>query len=154
MVDILRSQQCWFSFCWAHTMGVYDALFSGGSSFGWVANTGASNRRSGMEWFNILTVGALIVGIVYRLTAFIALDEACAPYENFGAVAFGGYVAYMMAPVARVSLMERLSSGTEEEREGKMLPIPLPIVAAALTILGVVFLSGWANARCGLEAKV
>lgn len=153
MVDILRSQQCWFSFCWAHTMGVYDALFSGGSKFGWVANTGASSRRSGMEWFNILAVAALLAGIAWRLVAFIVLDEACSPYENFGAVAFGGYVAYMMAPVARVSLNERLSARPEAEREGQPLPVPLPVLAAALTILGVVFLSGWANARCGLEAR-
>jgi len=134
-------------------MGVWDALFSGGSKFGWVANTGASNRRSWMEWFNILTVGALLGGIVFRLIAFVLLDDGCAPYENVGAVFFGGYVAWMMAPVARVSLMERLSSGSEAEREGKALPIPVPLVAAALTILGVVFLSGWANTRCGLEAK-
>eukprot|EP00168_Porphyra_purpurea_P013760 TRINITY_DN3852_c0_g1_i6.p1 TRINITY_DN3852_c0_g1~~TRINITY_DN3852_c0_g1_i6.p1 ORF type:complete len:267 (+),score=69.71 TRINITY_DN3852_c0_g1_i6:202-1002(+) len=153
MVDILRSQQCWFSFSFCHTMGVWDALFSGGSKFGWVANTGASSRRSWMEWFNILTVGALLGGIAFRLVAFIVLDDGCAPYENVGAVFFAGYVAWMMAPVARVSLAERLSSASEAEREGKALPIPVPLVAAALTILGVVFLSGWANTRCGLEAK-
>ena len=147
------TMQCWFSFCFCHTMGVWDALFSGGSKFGWVANTGASNRRSWMEWFNILTVGALVGGIFFRLIAFVLIDDGCAPYENVGAVFFAGYVAWMMAPVARVSLAERLSSASEAEREGKALPVPVPLVAAALTILGVVFLSGWANTRCGLEAK-
>ncbi|KAK1857460.1 hypothetical protein I4F81_000077 [Pyropia yezoensis] len=152
MTDVLRSQQCWFSYSFAHTVGVWDALF-GGSKFGWVANTGQRHRRSWLEWFNILTLGALLGGIVWRLVAFIVIDEACAPYENFGAVAFGGYVAWMMAPVALVSLNERLSSADESEREGKTLPVPTPIIAAAVTILGVVFLSGWANARCGIEAR-
>eukprot|EP00170_Pyropia_yezoensis_P001025 contig_4765_g1029 len=121
---------------------------SGGSSkFGWVANTGQHHRRSWLEWFNILTLGALLSGIAWRLFAFIVIEEACSPYENFGAVAFGGYVAWMMAPVALVSLNERLSSADESGREGKPMPVPTPIIAAALTILGVVFLSGWANAR-------
>ncbi|KAK1868390.1 hypothetical protein I4F81_010879 [Pyropia yezoensis] len=127
---------------------------SGGSSkFGWVANTGQHHRRSWLEWFNILTLGALLSGIAWRLFAFIVIEEACSPYENFGAVAFGGYVAWMMAPVALVSLNERLSSADESGREGKPMPVPTPIIAAALTILGVVFLSGWANARCGIEAR-
>ncbi|KAK1869786.1 hypothetical protein I4F81_012252 [Pyropia yezoensis] len=152
MTDVLRSQQCWFSYSFAHTVGVWDALF-GGAKFGWVANTGQRHRRSWLEWFNILTLGALLSGIVWRLFAFIVIEEACSPYENFGAVAFGGYVAWMMAPVALVSLNERLSSADESEREGKPMPVPTPIIAAALTILGVVFLSGWANARCGIEAR-
>ena len=142
-VDIFRGQETWFSYNISHLVGVYEAL-NKNQKLGWVANTGQRERRNWMEWFNITLVGLLLVGVTFRLVAFLAIDKGCEPWQSFGSLFFGWYIISHMWPMASISLNERFSSGSEDSKMGKMLRVPIPLLYAVVTILGVVFLSKWA----------
>lgn len=149
--DVLRSQQTWFSYNVCHVMGVIDALNVNGR-MGWVANTGERNRRNWMEWVNIgicIVVGFMIV---FRLVSFLTTG-GCSPWNSFGAVFFGSYILFNMWPMASISLNERLSSASDEEKEHKPLSLPVPLLISVATILGVGFLATWAKTPCGLLSE-
>lgn len=147
-VDVLRSQQTWFSYNVCHVMGVIDALNSSGR-MGWVANTGERNRRHWMEWVNIAICGLLMAMITYRLVAFL-LEGGCSPWNTLGAVGFGAYILFNMYPMASISLNERLSSASDEEKEHKTLSFPVPLCISIGTIIGVGYLATWAQTPCGI----
>lgn len=151
-VDVLRSQQTWFSYNVCHVMGVVDALNTNGR-MGWVANTGERNRRHWMEWVNVTLCGLLMFMIVYRLIRFIT-DGGCSPWNAVGSVFFGAYIVFNMHPMASISLNERLSSASDEEKEHKPIKIPVPIVISVGTILGVGFLSAWTTTTCGIRSDI
>lgn len=151
-VDVLRSQQTWFSYNVCHVMGVIDALNVNGR-MGWVANTGERNRRNWMEWVNIGLCIFITGMIIFRLIAFL-VSGGCAPWNSFGAVFFGSYVVFNMYPMASISLNERLSSASDEEKEHKPMTVPVPIMISVMTILGVAFLATWAKTPCGLASEV
>ncbi|PXF48502.1 Cellulose synthase catalytic subunit A [UDP-forming] [Gracilariopsis chorda] len=148
--DILRSQQTWFSYNVCHVMGVVDALNVNGR-MGWVANTGERNRRYWMEWVNILLCFLLSFMIVFRLVAFLA-QGGCAPWDTLGSVSFGSYILMNMYPMASISLNERLSSASDEEKEHKPLSFPVPHLISIGTIIGVGYLATWAKTPCGLRS--
>lgn len=150
-VDVLRSQQTWFSYNVCHVMGVVDALNVNGR-MGWVANTGERNRRSWMEWINIGICGLLVVMIGFRLVAFL-VEGGCSPWNTFGAVFFASYILMNMWPMASVSLNERLSSASDEEKEHRTLTVHTPVLISIGTILGVGFLATWAKTDCGLLSE-
>lgn len=152
MVDILRSQQTWFSYNVCHVMGVFDALNPGGR-MGWVANTGERNRRHWMEWVNISICGLVSSMILFRLIAFL-YTGGCRPWVHFGAIGFGAYVLFNMYPMASISINERLSSASDEEREHKAISMPTPLLISIGTILSVAFLALWAKTPCGLKSEV
>lgn len=149
-VDVLRSQQTWFSYNVCHVMGVFDALNVNGR-MGWVANTGERNRRHWMEWVNIVLCLLMMIMILFRLIAFLTIGGGCAPWNTIGAVFFGSYILFNMYPMASISLNERLSSASDEEKEHKPLRVPVPVVISVGTILGVGFLAAWARTPCGLR---
>lgn len=150
-VDVLRSQQTWFSYNICHVMGVIDALNVNGR-MGWVANTGERNRRNWMEWVNIGICGFIGLMIVYRLIAFL-VTGGCSPWNTFGALFFASYILFNMWPMASISLNERFSSASDEEKEHKPLSVPVPILISIGTILGVGFLATWAKTPCGLLSE-
>lgn len=149
-VDVLRSQQTWFSYNVCHVMGVIDALNVNGR-MGWVANTGERNRRSWMEWVNIGICFLMAAMVVFRLISFLA-SGGCSPWNTFGAVFFGAYILFNLWPMASISLNERLSSASDEEKEHRPLSVPVPVMISVGTIVGVGFLAGWAKTPCGLLA--
>lgn len=151
MVDILRGQQTWFSYNICHIVGVYDAL-NVNSRLGWVANTGERNRRSWMEWINIFMTFVIGVLIVFRFIAFLTIDGGCRPWNSIGAIFFGLYIFVHLYPMVAISLNERLSSATDDEKEHKKLGVPLPLLTSIATILGVAFLAAWAKSPCGLKS--
>lgn len=147
--DVLRSQQTWFSYNVCHVMGVVDALNMKGR-MGWVANTGERNRRNWMEWVNIGLCALMMSMILFRLIAFLFLDGGCAPWNTIGAVFFGSYILFNLYPMASISLNERLSSASDEEKEHKPLNMPVPLIISVGTIIGVAFLAKWAKTPCGV----
>ncbi len=70
MVDILRSQQTWFSYNVAHVIGVIDAV-NYSARLSWVADTGERNRRHWMEWVNIGLSRLMAAMITYLDQTFI-----------------------------------------------------------------------------------
>lgn len=146
-IDVLRSQQTWFSYNICHVMGVIDALNVNGR-MGWVANTGERNRRSWMEWINIVICIIIAFMIGFRLVSFL-VTGGCSPWNSFGAIFFGAYILFNMWPMASISLNERLSSASNSEKEHKGLSAPMPIIISLGTILGVGFLATWAKTACG-----
>lgn len=151
-VDILRSQQTWFSYNVAHVMGVVDAL-NYNAKLSWVANTGERNRRHWMEWVNIGLAVLMMVMITYRIVAFLAIDGGCSPWNSFGAIFFGAYIVFNLAPMASISLNERLSSAEEGEKDHQALKVPTALMFSIATIVGVGFLATWARTRCGLLSQ-
>lgn len=149
-VDVLRSQQTWFSYNVCHVMGVVDALNTNGR-MGWVANTGERNRRHWMEWVNVGLVFLMSFMILFRLVAFI-LQGGCAPWNTIGSIFFGGYILFNLYPMASISLNERLSSASDEEKEHKPLPVPMPMLISIATILGVGYLYAWSQSACGMQS--
>lgn len=149
-VDVLRSQQTWFSYNICHVMGVIDALNVNGR-MGWVANTGERNRRSWMEWVNIAICIFLVIMVVFRLVAFL-VSGGCAPWNTFGAIFFAMYILFNMWPMASISLNERLSSASDEEKEHQTMHVPIPVLISVATIIGVGFLATWAKTPCGLAS--
>lgn len=150
-VDVLRSQQTWFSYNVCHVIGVFNALNVNGR-MGWVANTGERNRRHWMEWINIFLAFLMGFMILFRLIAFLALDGGCSPWNTIGAVFFGSYILFNLYPMASISLNERLSSASDEEKEHKTLSFSTPLLISIGTIVGVGFLATWAKTPCGIKS--
>lgn len=150
-VDVLRSQQTWFSYNVCHVMGVVDALNVNGR-MGWVANTGERNRRNWMEWVNIFLSFLMAFMVIFRLAAFLWIDGGCRPWNTVGAVSFGAYILFNLYPMASISLNERFSSASDEEKEHKTLSVPTPLVISIGTVIGVGFLATWAKTPCGLTS--
>lgn len=148
-VDVLRSQQTWFSYNVCHVMGVVDALNVNGR-MGWVANTGERNRRNWMEWVNIFLCFLMLFMIVFRFAAFLWIDGGCSPWNTVGSVSFGSYILFNLYPMASISMNERFSSASDEEKEHRTMSVPTPLVISVGTILGVGFLATWATTPCGI----
>eukprot|EP00172_Hildenbrandia_rubra_P003699 Plantae.Rhodophyta-Hildenbrandia_rubra.ctg6220.p1 GENE.Plantae.Rhodophyta-Hildenbrandia_rubra.ctg6220~~Plantae.Rhodophyta-Hildenbrandia_rubra.ctg6220.p1 ORF type:complete len:710 (+),score=116.14 Plantae.Rhodophyta-Hildenbrandia_rubra.ctg6220:235-2130(+) len=149
-LDIFRGQETWFSYNIAHVVGMYDA-FSKNAKLGWVANTGQRERRNWMEWFNITMLAMVLIGMVFRLIAFLAIDGGCQPWQSFGALFFGYYIAAHLWPMCSISLNERFSSRSSDAKMGKTLRVPVPLIYSLITVLGVVFLSQWADSPSGIQ---
>lgn len=151
-VDILRSQETWFSYNICHALGMYQA-FNISAKMGWVANTGQRARRNWMEWVNIFLVLLVGTGIVFRFVAFLTLDGGCEPWQSLGSILFGVYIFVHMWPMASISLNERINGPPKDDDEmPKQVPIPMPLIYSALTILGVIVLATWAKTPCGLKS--
>lgn len=144
-IDILRSQETWFSYNVCHVVGMWDALM--GQKMSWVANTGQRSRRNWMEWVNVWLCVLLIVGIIARIVLFLFNEEGCRPWETFGSLMFGAYLAIHMFPMAAISIQERLH-GYKEDEIAKGVSLPLPIIYSAITILGVFVLARWSATPC------
>jgi cellulose synthase/poly-beta-1,6-N-acetylglucosamine synthase-like glycosyltransferase len=151
-VDILRSQETWFSYNICHALGMYQAL-NQSSKFGWVANTGQRARRTWMEYVNIVIVFLVSVGILFQVTWFLTRGGGCEPWQSFGAVLFGLYILIHMWPMVSISLNERLAGNKQKDDEmPKPFAVPLPLLYSALTILAVLLLATWAKTPCGLKS--
>lgn len=140
-IDILRSQETWFSYNVCHVVGMWDALM--GQKMSWVANTGQRSRRNWMEWVNVWLVVLLIIGIITRVVMFLFKDQGCKPWETFGALMFGAYLTIHMFPMAAISVQERIH-GYKDDEIAKGVSLPLPIIYSAITIVGVFVLARWA----------
>lgn len=152
MVDVLRSQQTWFSYNIAHVMGVFEALNTG-KQLGWVANTGERNRRHWMEWVNIGLCVLMSAMICFRFIAFLAIDGGCAPWNSIGAIGFGFYILFNLWPMASISINERWSTADDEEKDHQTLSGPTALFVSIGTIVGVGFLASWARTPCGLLSQ-
>lgn len=151
-VDILRSQETWFSYNICHVIGMWDAFM--GQKMSWVANTGQRSRRNWMEWVNMSIVGLMVVGIIARFALFLTADGGCSPWVSVGALCFGFYILIHMWPMAAISLNERLHGGVRKDGDMAMpIDLPTPILYAVFTILGVVVLSTWATTPCGIKSR-
>lgn len=149
-IDILRSQETWFSYNVCHVVGMWDALM--GQKMSWVANTGQRSRRSWMEWVNVVLVALMLVGIITRIVLFLFKDEGCVPEESVGALMFGIYILIHMWPMAAISLSERLH-GFKEDEIAKPVELPLPMIYAAVTIVFVFVLGRWSSTICSQITK-
>lgn len=148
-VDILRSQETWFSYNVCHALGMYQALVRN-AKLSWVANTGQRARKTGMEWINIILVALLWFGIIFRVVWFLTRDGGCEPWQTVGALLFATYILVHLWPMASISLAERLSSRPVGELEmPKGMNLPTPLIYSGLTILMVVVLASWAKTDCG-----
>lgn len=149
-IDILRSQETWFSYNVCHVVGMWDALM--GQKMSWVANTGQRSRRTWMEWVNVTLVLVIIIGIITRVVMFLYPGNGCAPWETFGALMFGVYLAVHMFPMAAISVQERLH-GYKDDEIATEVGLPLPIIYSIMTILGVLILARWSatlSATCNI----
>lgn len=151
-VDILRGQETWFGYNVCHVVGMWDALM--GTKMSWVANTGQRSRRNWMEWINITIVGLMVIGVVFRIVAFLTYERGCSPWQTVGAIFFGLYIIGHMWPMAAVSLNERLTQGPLDDKIGRPYEVHTPIIYAVVTILGVAVLSTWAETPCGRKSLV
>lgn len=149
-IDVLRSQETWFSYNVCHVIGMWDALL--GQKMSWVANTGQRNRRNWMEWVNITIVVILLVGIITRIVLFLTKDSGCSPWDTFGALMFGVYIAAHMWPMAAVSIQERVQ-GLKDDEIARQVDLPIPILYAALTVVGVFVLARWSSTVCGIQSQ-
>eukprot|EP00178_Gracilaria_changii_P016695 TRINITY_DN479_c3_g6_i1.p1 TRINITY_DN479_c3_g6~~TRINITY_DN479_c3_g6_i1.p1 ORF type:complete len:872 (+),score=137.17 TRINITY_DN479_c3_g6_i1:313-2928(+) len=149
-IDILRSQETWFSYNVCHVIGMWDAFM--GQKMSWVANTGQRNRRNWMEWVNIFIVFLLAVGLLTRVARFLTDGGGCRPWETFGALMFGAYIAVHMWPMAAISLQERLK-GLKEDEVASGVDMPLPHLYAAFTIIGVFVLARWSDTPCAQMSR-
>lgn len=150
-IDVLRSQETWFSYSICHTLGMYQG-FNQNSKLSWVANTGQRARRNWMEWANISIVAVLVVGILFRLIYFLTKGAGCEPWQSVGAILFGTYILVHMWPMASLSLNERLGGGGSEDEMPRPLSVPTPLLYSILTIVGVAVLATWATTPCGLKS--
>lgn len=150
-IDILRSQETWFSYNICHALGMYQAL-NQNSKLSWVANTGQRARKTWLEWVNIVLCGLLAFGIVFRLVWFLTKGAGCEPWQTVGAILFASYILVHLWPMASLSLNERLSGPSADEEMPKPLPLPTPLMYSIITILMVVVLANWANTGCGLRS--
>ncbi len=150
-IDILRGQETWFGYNICHVIGMWDAFM--GSKMSWVANTGQRSRRNWMEWVNVSICFILILGLVYRVFAFLYLEGGCSPWQTIGAFCFGFYVLGHMWPMAAISLNERLHPSEDDDQIAKPVDLPTPIIYSAVTILAVIVLSKWAVSPCGQRSK-
>lgn len=149
-IDILRSQETWFSYNVCHVIGMWDALM--GQKMSWVANTGQRSRRNWMEWVNVTLVVVLVTGIITRIVLFLYPDDGCRPWETLGALMFGSYLAVHMFPMAAISLSERVY-GYKDDEIARGVELPLPIIYSSLTILGVLVLARWSATPCAKQSK-
>lgn len=151
-IDILRSQETWFSYNICHVIGMWDAFM--GQKMSWVANTGQRSRRVWMEWVNVIIVALMVTGLVTRIILFLVQDQGCRAWETFGAIAFGLYITIHMWPMAAISISERVSKFKEDE-VASAVDLPLPIIYSVVTILAVVVLSQWSGTTCAkLQPKL
>lgn len=151
-IDILRSQETWFSYNICHALGMYQGL-NQNSKLSWVANTGQRARRAWTEWVNIVICGLLAFGITFRIIWFLTRGAGCEPWQAFGAVLFASYILVHLWPMASISLNERLNGGPRDDTAmPKSLPVPTPLLYSALTIVMVVILATWATTPCGLKS--
>lgn len=150
-IDILRSQETWFSYNICHVVGMWDGFM--GKKFSWVANTGQRNRRNWMEWVNICIVAIMMVGLITRVVLFLYKDGGCRPWELVGAIMFGFYITLHMWPMAAISVAERLKSFKEDE-VARGVELPLPIIYSSMTILGVLVLARWSSTPCAATSIV
>eukprot|EP00177_Eucheuma_denticulatum_P004887 GFKZ01008882.1.p1 GENE.GFKZ01008882.1~~GFKZ01008882.1.p1 ORF type:complete len:884 (+),score=127.73 GFKZ01008882.1:42-2654(+) len=146
-IDILRSQETWFSYNICHVIGMWDAFM--GQKMSWVANTGQRNRRNWMEWVNVTIVAIMIAGLITRVVTFLYRDGGCRPWEMVGAILFGTYITIHMWPMAAISLAERLQ-GLKDDEIAQSVDLPLPLIYSSLTILGVLVLARWSSTPCAL----
>lgn len=148
-IDILRGQETWFGYNICHVIGMWDALM--GAKMSWVANTGQRSRRVWMEWVNIVIVGLMVLGMIYRMVRFLYFEGGggCDPWQSFGACCFGIYIAGHMWPMAAVSLNERINPSADDDRIGTPYEINTPVLYSAVTIIAVLVLSQWAISKCG-----
>lgn len=144
-IDILRSQETWFSYNICHVIGMWDAFM--GQKMSWVANTGQRSRRSWMEWVNITVVAIMIIGLVARVILFLYKDGGCRPWESIGAILFGAYITVHMWPMAGISISERLHS-LKDDDVARAVDLPYPIIYSSITILFVLVLARWSSTPC------
>lgn len=144
-IDILRSQETWFSYNVCHVIGMWDAFM--GQKMSWVANTGQRSRRNWMEWVNVSIVVLLLCGLLARIILFLTADGGCRPWESLGAFFFGVYITVHMWPMAAISIEERLKGLKDDEMAGAV-ELPTPIIYSAITILSVIVLSSWSKTPC------
>lgn len=145
-IDVLRSQETWFSYNVCHVVGMWDALM--GQKMSWVANTGQRARRVWMEYVNIVIVALMCIGLVTRITLFLTIQQGVRPWEMVGAMMFGVYITIHMWPMVAISAHERLS-GVGGDEMAKQVDLPIPIIYSATTILGVLILATWSNTSGG-----
>jgi cellulose synthase/poly-beta-1,6-N-acetylglucosamine synthase-like glycosyltransferase len=148
-VDILRSQETWFSYNICHALGMYQAL-NQGSKLSWVANTGQRARRTWMEWVNIAIVALLAFSLTYRVIYFLTKGQGFEPWQTVGAMLFASYILLHLWPMVSISLNERYSSTKAKDDEmPRPLAVPTPLIYSSLTILMVVVLSTWEKTHGG-----
>uniref|UniRef100_A0A7S1TAI6 Glycosyltransferase 2-like domain-containing protein n=1 Tax=Compsopogon caeruleus TaxID=31354 RepID=A0A7S1TAI6_9RHOD len=150
--DLLRAMETWFTYVIPHLIGMYEAL-NPNSKLSWVQNTGEGIRKHWSEWVNIFIAFMLIIGIIFRLIAFLTIDGGCRPWNSFGALFFGGFALVMIWPMTSMSLNERISGAPASVRNNNGVEIPIAPAMAIFTIAGVLFLASWVDAPCGIQSK-
>lgn len=150
-IDILRGQETWFGYNVCHVIGMWDAFM--GAKMSWVANTGERSRRTWMEWVNIVICGLCVLGLVYRVLAFLYIEGGCAPWQTLGSFCFGLYILGHMWPMAAISVNERMNPSDDDDKIGQPVGLPTPVIYSIVTILAVVILSQWAVSPCGKKSE-
>merc|ERR1711920_754303 len=109
--DVVRSQEAWFAYAYAHCMAVIEAIWwkiTGKESM-W-ANTGGQRRGSLAELPNVLTFFAVVFGIIWSLVRFFAAynDKQSSHGASllFASLLMGIFVASNLAPMVRMSIQE------------------------------------------------
>lgn len=135
--EIWIAQQVWFGYAFCAVVGIFDALrqqFTGrGLSWG---VTGEAERRNWLEYFNVIMVFLLCVGIAIRtINMFVHVETSLI---DMGAIFFAGTIVYQMWPMVSMSLYEWIYNTAldpSERDELKRFTIPTYVVYVILLIL-------------------
>eukprot|EP01094_Clydonella_sp_ATCC50884_P008790 TRINITY_DN18344_c0_g1_i1.p1 TRINITY_DN18344_c0_g1~~TRINITY_DN18344_c0_g1_i1.p1 ORF type:complete len:543 (-),score=222.60 TRINITY_DN18344_c0_g1_i1:765-2255(-) len=133
--DVWRAQEIWFSYAWVALLGMFEAV-SGSSGWGL---TGTNARTNRLEWFNMIMVLLLSVGILVRFVVFL-LDSA-SDLLDLGALFFAATIVIQMWPMVSMSLYERVVNAYLDEEDIEELhraEIPTYLIYGFIIIIGIV----------------
>ena len=109
--DVLRAQQTWFSYAFAHTLAVFEALYwkLTGKEASW-ANTGALGGNSPLELPNILVFLITGFGVLWAICRYFSGYDASVSQHGtpllFASVFMGLFILVQLGPMVRMSVQE------------------------------------------------
>ena len=109
--DVLRSQQTWFSYAFAHTLAVFEAFYwkITGKEASW-ANTGALGGNSPLEIPNIVVFFTTLFGVLWAVCRYFAgYDKTVSNHGTpllIASVFMGMFILLQLGPMVRMSVQE------------------------------------------------